>query len=183
MSREKSTKKSETISRREFIRDAGLVASGAALGSAVLLSSCAGTATTETVTKTVTGAATTSTVTATVTSPAKTVTITAPATIVAAPKLTVPNPCGYIAPIDRLSMAPRKAKLSDYGKIWIVDITFSGSYEMAAVIKEWFSANQPALNVEVTKEIGSYSVADEDTLWKKIQATPGGGAAIVVGGH
>ncbi len=59
-------KKTGEISRREFLKDAGLVVGGAAIGSAVILAACApkGGAT-ETVTKTVGGATVTATTTAT----------------------------------------------------------------------------------------------------------------------
>jgi aerobic-type carbon monoxide dehydrogenase small subunit (CoxS/CutS family) len=81
-------KSSGQISRREFLRDAGLVVGGATIGSMAILSAC-GTPATETVTntltKTVTGAASTvtatvggATVTATAPAVTKTVTVTAP---------------------------------------------------------------------------------------------------------
>jgi carbon-monoxide dehydrogenase small subunit len=63
-------KKSGEISRREFLKDAGLLVGGTAIGSTVLLAACSGETTTETVTKTVTttvqGGAQTVTVTKTV---------------------------------------------------------------------------------------------------------------------
>jgi aerobic-type carbon monoxide dehydrogenase small subunit (CoxS/CutS family) len=72
------------ISRRDFLRDAGLVVGGATVGSIALLNACKGTATTETITqtatKTVTGpAGGTQTITVTGGAPAtatKTVTVT-----------------------------------------------------------------------------------------------------------
>jgi len=74
------------ISRRKFLKSAGLVVGGTTIGSAVLLNSCSGGTTTETVTKTVTNTATSGT-TVTVTSPpvTKTVEVSATNTI----KLTV----------------------------------------------------------------------------------------------
>jgi hypothetical protein len=197
------TKETKALSRREFLRDAGLVAGGAAIGSAMLLNACAK-ATTETVTVTGPGTTKTATVTGpgstvmtTVTTPGaattKTVsttmtttvtqnsTITVPATTTAAAKMTVLNPCGTTPKVTRVPMAPRKANLTDYGTIYIVDITFSGTYELAACIKQWFTTNMPNLKVVVTKEIGSYLVADEDTLWKQIKAA--NGAVIMCGGH
>jgi len=94
-------KESEVISRREFLKDAGLVVGGAAIGSAVLLAACkGGEETTATVTKTVGGGGT---ITATVTSPpvTKTVTVTgdgaaAPANVV---KFTV-NKKAYEVPVE-----------------------------------------------------------------------------------
>jgi xanthine dehydrogenase YagT iron-sulfur-binding subunit len=64
------------LSRREFLKDAGLVVGGAAVGSLGLAAACKGSSSTDTVTKTVTatGGATTSTVT--VTQPPVTTTIT-----------------------------------------------------------------------------------------------------------
>jgi len=74
------------LSRREFLKDAGLVIGGATVGSLALLNACSSTPTTETVTSTVTaaGAATTKTVTSTVAGAASTVTVTAPAVTVTA---------------------------------------------------------------------------------------------------
>jgi len=73
------------ISRRDFLRDAGLVVGGATVGSIALLNACKGTTTTETVTSTTTQTVTgpaggTQTVTVTGSAPAastKTVTVTA----------------------------------------------------------------------------------------------------------
>jgi len=54
MTEEKKKKESGEISRREFLKDAGLIAGGAAIGSTVLLAACGPAAETETVTTTVT---------------------------------------------------------------------------------------------------------------------------------
>jgi aerobic-type carbon monoxide dehydrogenase small subunit (CoxS/CutS family) len=72
---EEEKKKPVEISRREFLKDAGLVVGGTAIGSMAILSACKGETTTQTVTstKTVTGPGTTST--ATVTSPPVTTTV------------------------------------------------------------------------------------------------------------
>lgn len=81
--------KIDPVSRREFLRDAGMLAGGAILGSTLLMTACAGKETT--ITKTVTGPGTTQTVTGTVTvtNPATggvaqtvTTTVTAPGTTV-----------------------------------------------------------------------------------------------------
>jgi aerobic-type carbon monoxide dehydrogenase small subunit (CoxS/CutS family) len=61
--REKKKEKGE-ISRREFLKDAGLVVGGAAIGSTVLLAACGGEETTKTVTTTAPGGTTTVTTTA-----------------------------------------------------------------------------------------------------------------------
>jgi len=106
------------ISRREFLRDAGLVVGSATISSMAILSSCKG-ATTETVTqtttKTVTGAgggtqtvtvtgsapaAATKTVTVTTTAPGATITATVPAAAASCTiKLTI-NKGKYEVPIE-----------------------------------------------------------------------------------
>ena len=58
-------KKNGGISRREFLKDAGLIVGGTAIGSTVLLAACGGETVTETVTKTVTTTAGEVTTTAT----------------------------------------------------------------------------------------------------------------------
>jgi carbon-monoxide dehydrogenase small subunit len=84
MSEEKE-KKEETkgFSRREFLRDAGLVVGGATVGSMAILSACKGDTVTTTVTKTTPG----STSTTTVTSPP--VTTTSPPVTVTSPPITI----------------------------------------------------------------------------------------------
>ena len=83
MTEEEKKKESGEISRREFLKDAGLVVGGAAMGSTILLAACGGEETTKTVTETATKTQTqTATQTQTVTSTApggtETVTTTAP---------------------------------------------------------------------------------------------------------
>lgn len=65
---EEKKKKPTEVSRREFLKDAGLLVGGTAIGSTVLLAACSGDGATETVTstKTVTSTAPGSTVTTTV---------------------------------------------------------------------------------------------------------------------
>ncbi len=81
MSEEKDMKKG--LSRREFLKDAGLVVGGATVGSMALLNACNGGGTTATVTetKTVTAGAG-STVTVTAPGAGSTVTVTAPGTTI-----------------------------------------------------------------------------------------------------
>ena len=79
-----------TISRREFLKDAGLVVGGATVGSMAILSACGET---KTVTKTVTS---TSTLTSTV-GAGSTVTVTSPPTTVSVNK--------YICPLDNQEFA------------------------------------------------------------------------------
>ena len=66
MDKKKIPKESGEISRREFLKDAGLLVGGTAIGSMVLLAACGGETTTETVTQTVTAPGGTATVTSTV---------------------------------------------------------------------------------------------------------------------
>ncbi len=70
----KKKKKPLGISRREFLKDAGIIAGGAAIGSTVLLAACKGAETTKTVTTTLPGA--TQTVTTTTTQQVGTATVT-----------------------------------------------------------------------------------------------------------
>ncbi len=80
---EKENKSSHGVSRREFLRDAGLLIGGTAIGSTVLLAACGGDSeiVTDTVTKTVTNNVTTTVgegaTTVTTTIPSPTVTVTA----------------------------------------------------------------------------------------------------------
>jgi Fe-S-cluster-containing dehydrogenase component len=82
-------KRSKEVTRREFLKDAGLVVGGAAVGSMAILSACT---TEKTITQTQTKT-TTNTTTATVTSPAvtTTATVTAPATTVTVEKQVLVN--------------------------------------------------------------------------------------------
>lgn len=75
---EEKTKEKEVkgLSRREFLKDAGLVVGGTAVGSMAILSACKGETTTVTSTKTVTTTAAGGTTT--VTSPGGTATVTSP---------------------------------------------------------------------------------------------------------
>ncbi len=59
MTEEEKKKESGEISRREFLKDAGLVVGGAAVGSTVLLAACGGEETTKTITQTATQTKTT----------------------------------------------------------------------------------------------------------------------------
>jgi hypothetical protein len=79
MSKEKK-KNSRVLSRRDFLKDAGLIAGGAAIGSTVLLAACAAEPETTTITETSTAPGTTVTSTATSTAPGSTVTQTVTST-------------------------------------------------------------------------------------------------------
>ncbi len=104
-------KESGEISRRKFLKDAGLVVGGAAIGSTVLLAACAGETETETLTKTVTstapGGTATVTSTATTTAPGTTVTTTAPGTTATTTKtvtvevpVEIPKAVGHIIQLE-----------------------------------------------------------------------------------
>jgi len=196
MSEEKK-KESGKLSRRDFLKDAGLVIGGAAIGSTVLLAACAGEETTKTVTQTapgstVTAPGSTSTVTApgatkTVTAPGATVTKTATVTttVTGAPsgEITVLTPFGYKPPVQNVPLNPPPfSRLEDYNKVYLLDITFSGSYELVATMTDWFHENRPNVNLESSVEFGSYNVADESVAFQKIKDNwPS--CCIVVGGH
>jgi len=76
----KKEPESNGLSRREFLRDAGLLVGGAAVGSTILLAACSDNeTTTKTVTTTVQGGASTKTVTSTV--PGGTATVTKTVTV------------------------------------------------------------------------------------------------------
>ncbi len=74
MAEEQQNEETNKVSRREFLKDAGLVVGGATIGSMALMNAC-GKTSTETVTKTVAGTTTTKTVTA---AAGGTVTVTSP---------------------------------------------------------------------------------------------------------
>ena len=78
MTEKEKKSKSGEISRREFLKDAGLLVGGTAIGSTVLLAACGGDGGTETVTKTVTSTVPGGTVTTTMGEVTKTVTTTVP---------------------------------------------------------------------------------------------------------
>jgi aerobic-type carbon monoxide dehydrogenase small subunit (CoxS/CutS family) len=88
MSQDEKEVKSNEISRREFLKDAGLIVGGATVGSMALMNACNSTTTvtapgatsTKTVTATTTVGGTGSTVTTTVTAPGGTTTVTATGT-------------------------------------------------------------------------------------------------------
>ena len=175
MSEENRKRLASKITRREFLKDAGLIAGSAALGATALSTACAP----QTTTTTVTGP--TSTVTKTVTTTVeniKTVSV-----VPSAQKITVLTPTGTTPIVKQKPLTPRPvSKLEDYNKVYLVDITFSGSYDLAKAMADWFRDNRPNVKLEVTTEVGSYNVADEDVTWKRIKDNwPS--CAIVIGGH
>jgi aerobic-type carbon monoxide dehydrogenase small subunit (CoxS/CutS family) len=91
MSEKEKKKETLGISRREFLRDAGILAGGAAIGSTVLLAACKGGEVTKTITTTTTAPGATQTVTTTVPGGTGTQTVTTTSTSVVSK---------YVDPID-----------------------------------------------------------------------------------
>jgi hypothetical protein len=142
------------------------------------LAACAGEPETETVTRTQTQTQT-QTQTVTSTAPAQTVTQTVSVTP-GTETVTVLTPTGMFDDVEPEQLAERPTSLEGK-KIFLVDISFSGSYDLADAMYDWFQRNRPELDVEVTTEFGSYNVAQEDVTWSKIRDE--NGVAAVVGGH
>jgi aerobic-type carbon monoxide dehydrogenase small subunit (CoxS/CutS family) len=92
---EKKKNKSGEISRRKFLKDAGLLIGGTAIGSTVLLAACGGGETTVTTTAGATTVTDTTTVTAGTTTVTDTTTVTAGATTV------TQTASKFVCPIDR----------------------------------------------------------------------------------
>jgi len=150
--------KSGKLSRRDFLKDAGLLVGGAAIGSTVLMAACAGE--TETVTQTVTGPGTTSTVTQTQT---KTVT----ATPSGDEMITVLNPEGQVDPIELKPLAPRLDTLE--GKIiYLVCVNFTATCQFLDAMETVFNEKMPNVNTRVRIKRGNYGSADEE-LWDEVE--------------
>ncbi len=165
------SEKSQKLTRREFLKDTGLVVGGVTVGSLTLLAACneppAAQTTTSSVTSTVTQTTIlTSTATTTQTAPPVTVTV-----IPGAPKLTVLNPCGFPPPLTQKAMTPRPASL-DGRKVYLVDVTFDNGDLFLDQMKDWFAQNMPQATVIRRTKKGVYS-ADDPDLWKEIQAAQG----------
>jgi xanthine dehydrogenase YagT iron-sulfur-binding subunit len=97
MSENEKDEKPKGVSRREFLKDAGLVVGGATIGSMAILSACKGETTTQTVTNT-----------KTVTSPGGTTTVTSPggtATVTSPPVTTTVSVSKFICPLDNQEFA------------------------------------------------------------------------------
>jgi len=89
---EEKKKETRELSRREFLKDAGLLVGGTAIGSTILLAACGGEETTKTVesTKTITSTAPGATSTVTTTAPGATSTVTATTTATTTETIEVP---------------------------------------------------------------------------------------------
>ena len=177
---------SRKLSRREFLKNAGLAAGGAALGGLSLINACSGTKT-----ETVTSAATiTKTVTSTITnmvtgtvisSPStQTPTSTVPATVIPAQgAVKVMNPLGYPPLVQQKSMAARPASL-DGKRIYLVDVTFDDGDLFLKEMQGWFARNMPQVTPDFRVKKGVYS-ANDSRLWQEIQEA--GGVMIMAIGH
>lgn len=94
-------KKNGRITRREFLKDAGLIVGGATIGSMALVNACGGT--TSTVTTTVGGV--TNTVTQTVPGGTVTTTVGAGSTVTVTQPVTVTTPGGETQPADIVTLS------------------------------------------------------------------------------
>jgi hypothetical protein len=176
---EKNEKKSK-ISRRDFLKDAGICA---AIGGAALVAGCAGKTTTETVTVTsppvtkvnettktvsVTGSSTTQTVT--VTGPTSTVKTTTTATVTSPPvtatvaptSFTILNPEGQMEPIPLKPLA-----------IYVVSVNFTATDQFLVALTKIFKEKFPTSNPVFKVKAGSYAASDPD-LWAEVKAKAAG---------
>ena len=191
MSEEKKQKNHPAISRREFLRDAGLVVGGAAIGSAALVSACSGGTTTETVTNnltqtvtstknltqtvTTTGAGQVVTTRVTETAPPSTVTVTSTTTTTAPPttvtveptSLTILNPEGQMEPIPLTPLTPR-IKDGLAGKtIYVVSVNFTGTEPFLQELQKLFQEKYPTATIIYKIKEGSYAASDQ-ALWDEV---------------
>jgi hypothetical protein len=182
----RKAEKSKKLSRREFLKNAGLAAGGVALGSLGLINACSGTKT-ETVTS---AAAITKTVTTTVTNtvtstgPASTstsiTTATIPATVTSsAGVIKVMNPLGYPPLVQQKPMAARPTSL-DGKKVYLVDVTFDDGDLFLKEMQAWFARNMPQVTPEFRVKKGVYS-ANDSRLWQEIRDA--GGVMVMAIGH
>ena len=159
-------KDSRQLSRREFLRDAGMAVGGATLGSISLLGACA-------VDKTGT---VTHTITSSVTSAPQTVTATVSPQ---AGKITVMNPLGYPPLVEQKPMAERPASL-DGKKVYLVDVTFDDGDIFLKEMQGWFTRNMPQVTPEFRTKKGLYS-SNDPGLWQEIKGS--GGVMVMAIGH
>ena len=187
---EKRKAKSAPISRREFLKDAGIIMGGAAIGSAALVSSCSPKTLTSTITQTTTKASTqtvtqtntqvstqlaTTTVTAAAPPPA-TVTVTATAagvpttaTVTAEPtSVTILNPEGQMEPIPLTPLAPRVTGGLAGKTIYVASVNFTGTEPFLQELTKLFKEKYPTCNVVYKIKEGSYAASD-DKLWAEVK--------------
>jgi len=177
---EEKKKKTDGISRRDFLKDAGLLVGGTAIGSTVLLAACSGETTTETVTNTatVTSTAPGSTSTVTSTLPGSTSTKTVTATPTGEADIEVLNPEGQVDPIELKPLAPRLDTL-DGKTIYIVDVHFTATHQFMEEMEKIFNERYPTTTTRLKIKAGSYAATDPD-LWAEI-AEQGDGMVLSVG--
>jgi len=170
-----TTKKSKSgkLSRREFLKDAGLLAGGAAIGSTVLLAACTGEPETTTITQATTQ---------TVTGPTTTQTVPGPTTTVTAepdPKITVLNPEGQRDPIELKQLAPRLTTLE--GKtIYVVSVNFTATDNFLISLRNLFEERIPSATAIFKVKRGNYGSADIE-LWDEVEANAD--AFVMAVGH
>jgi hypothetical protein len=187
---EKNEKKSK-ISRRDFLKDAGICA---AIGGAALVAGCAGKTTTETVTVTsppvtkvnettktvsVTGSSTTQTVT--VTGPTSTVKTTTTATVTSPPvtatvaptSFTILNPEGQMEPIPLKPLAKRISGGLAGKTIYVVSVNFTATDQFLVALTKIFKEKFPTSNPVFKVKAGSYAASDPD-LWAEVKAKAAG---------
>jgi hypothetical protein len=190
VSEKRKDSKPSSISRREFLKDAGIIVGGAAIGSAGLLASCAGKTVTETLTQTTTKSATqtvtqtntqvnTQFATTTVTAaapPAATVTVTATktaapttATVTAEPtSVTILNPEGQMEPIPLTPLAQRVQGGLAGKTIYVASVNFTGTEPFLQELQKLFKEKYPTCNVVYKVKEGSYAASD-DKLWAEVK--------------
>ena len=168
----RTNKDSRRLSRREFLRDAGLAVGGATLGSISLLSACH-----RTINPMITPDFTaTATRTVTTTSPPNTVTATV---VPQTGKITLMNPLGYPPLVEQKPMAERPASLSGK-KVYLVDVTFDDGDIFLKEMQAWFTRNMPQVTPEFRTKKGLYS-SNDPGLWQEIKGS--GGVMVMAIGH
>jgi hypothetical protein len=195
MSEKIDKKESSGISRRDFLKDAGLLA---AVSSTALLAACAGESVTQTLTQTKTQTATaTTTVTATgapvtnvttVTATGAPVTTTTTVTTTAAPttvtveptSVTILNPEGQMEPIPLTPLAPRVTGGLDGKTIYVVSVNFTGTEPFLQELQKMFQEKYPKANVVYKIKEGSYAASDQ-VLWAEVKAKAN--AFVMAVGH
>ena len=164
MSEKKHEIQPSSLSRREFLKDAGLVVGGAAIGSAALLSACSPKTTTVTQTNTTT---------TTFTPPAATVTVEPTS-------LTILNPEGQMEPIPLTPLAARVTGGLAGKTIYVVSVNFTGTEPFLEELTKLFKEKYPTANVVYKIKAGSYAAADQ-ALWDEVKAKAN--AFVMAVGH
>jgi hypothetical protein len=182
MSEKIDKKESSGISRRDFLKDAGLLA---AVSSTALLAACAGESVTQTLTQTKTQTATaTTTVTATgapVTTTTTVTTTAAPTTVTVEPtSVTILNPEGQMEPIPLTPLAPRVTGGLDGKTIYVVSVNFTGTEPFLQELQKMFQEKYPKANVVYKIKEGSYAASDQ-VLWAEVKAKAN--AFVMAVGH